>query len=493
MTTLKKTIALSLVGALIGSTVLDSAADARGRHSGGFVRRGGSSQIQRRIGGSIGHRIRQGVQNKGNNGNIGQSIRQRIQNGNKGRIGQSIRQRIQNGNKGKIGQSIRHRVQNGKSLRHGGSLLKTRSGRRRWRVGFFLGHHGWGIGIGQRRYRHYLLFSFLRPVRYYNPYCGGSVGGQGCYDYRNPVLGGGQGNEEGAQLADAAAEAFMRGNFEQALALVDKAVQAMPQNADLHQFRSLVLFAMGKYGEATASAHAALAGGQLWNWETLRGFYPSKDAYEAQYRALQKHTRDNPTDPAPRFLLAYHYLMLGHQEAAATELVAVLQLVPNDELSKAILKSLSESLGKEFKPQKQMAPQPEKKQAIPQPKKPLPPMPLRAGKGEGEQGKGGQEQPKQEQKKPVSMVGTWVASDEKGPVVTLVLKADGKFTWTAKAEQGQDVTISGSYKLESGKLTLSDDKNGNLEGTVTMQGEKKFLLKLTGAPADDPGIVFEKQ
>ena len=56
-----------------------------------------------------------------------------------------------------------------------------------------------------------------------------------------------------------------------------------------------------------------------------------------------------------------------------------------------------------------------------------------------------------------------------------------------------DVTISGSYKLESGKLTLSDDKNGNLEGTVTMQGPKAFLLKLTGAPADDPGIVFEKK
>ena len=115
----------------------------------------------------------------------------------------------------------------------------------------------------------------------------------------------------------------------------------MPKNPDAHQLNSLILFALKQYSQSAAAAHTALTGGPGWNWLTLKSFYPSAAAYTDQLRFLENVARQNELDPGLRFLLAYHYLMMGHTEAGIEQLVRVVALEPRDELSARLLKSFT--------------------------------------------------------------------------------------------------------------------------------------------------------
>ena len=42
----------------------------------------------------------------------------------------------------------------------------------------------------------------------------------------------------------------------------------MPNDASLHEFRALVLFALGQYEQAAATLYAVLSNGPGWDWTT---------------------------------------------------------------------------------------------------------------------------------------------------------------------------------------------------------------------------------
>jgi len=60
---------------------------------------------------------------------------------------------------------------------------------------------------------------------------------------------------------DQARAAFKQQNYDQALSLVDEALKDMPNDAVLHEFRGLILFAVGRYSEAAAAIYAVLSVG----------------------------------------------------------------------------------------------------------------------------------------------------------------------------------------------------------------------------------------
>src|SRR5262249_11214680 len=117
----------------------------------------------------------------------------------------------------------------------------------------------------------------------------------------------------------AARESFRTNDYARALALTDQALAQTPNDPILHEFRALVLFALKRYKEAAATAYAVLTAGPGWNWATLVGLYPDVDTYNAQLRALEASARQTPNDASIRFLLAYHYLVEGHKDAAAAQ------------------------------------------------------------------------------------------------------------------------------------------------------------------------------
>ena len=118
-------------------------------------------------------------------------------------------------------------------------------------------------------------------------------------------------------LLDAARSAFEQGDYAAALAQCDQAIAKLPNDAVLHEFRGLVLFALKRYKEAAGTIYAVLSVGPGWDWTTLSSFYPDVDVYTEQLRALEQYVNANPNAADVRFLLAYHYLTCGHTDAAA--------------------------------------------------------------------------------------------------------------------------------------------------------------------------------
>jgi tetratricopeptide (TPR) repeat protein len=133
---------------------------------------------------------------------------------------------------------------------------------------------------------------------------------------------------------------FKRGDFAGAQAKVDQAIEMVPQDRALHEFRALTLFAQGKYRDAAATLYAVLSGGPGWNWDTVRAFYPDADTYTRQLRALEAHAKQNRQSADERFVLAYHYLVTAQPDAAVKVLEQVHRLLPDDQLSAQILAAL---------------------------------------------------------------------------------------------------------------------------------------------------------
>ena len=114
----------------------------------------------------------------------------------------------------------------------------------------------------------------------------------------------------------------------------------MPNDATLHEFLGLVLFAQGNYEQAAAPLYAVLSVGPGWDWTTLIGNYSDADVYTKQLRGLEGFVKANPKSAKAQFVLAYQYISQGQGQAAIKPLKNVVALQPNDTLSAQLLSKL---------------------------------------------------------------------------------------------------------------------------------------------------------
>ncbi|TWU13255.1 hypothetical protein CA54_20880 [Symmachiella macrocystis] len=387
---------------------------------------------------------------------------------------------------------------------HGGHHHKHGKGFGKWHGGHFghrhgrRHHHGWGFG--HRRHRRYFGWGFglyssfvnVRPTyTYCNPYCVANV--ISVYDYNQPLEVAG----EDPQLSEIASnyfaearEAFYAGDLKTAMEKIELAIKEMPSNSDLHQFRSLVLFSMKQYGQAAASAHVALTAGPGWNWDTLKNLYPSADIYTARLRDLEETRDQNKQDPAIRFLLAYHYLMLNHIESAAKELTQVVALEPRDELAAKMLGTIT---GQEVETQQPAQYQQPAEQ--PQTSVETNSTGLGALSNAGNAGPASTDpvqQPK-EAKLPeqAKIVGEFRASPAEGVEFQFVLNADKTFVWTFKSKD-ETSSFEGTYTVSGNEMTLVRKKDGDKLVGIMTPTEKGFDFKIQGGDPKDPGLKFTK-
>ena len=115
----------------------------------------------------------------------------------------------------------------------------------------------------------------------------------------------------------------------------------MPRDAVLHEFRSLVLFALHRYPESAAAIPAVLDVGPGWDWKTLSSLYPEVDVYTKQLRALEAARDKDPKAADVRFLVGYHYLTIGSPEAALKAFQRASELQPKDAVAAALVATLS--------------------------------------------------------------------------------------------------------------------------------------------------------
>jgi tetratricopeptide (TPR) repeat protein len=268
-----------------------------------------------------------------------------------------------------------------------------------------------------------------------------------------PIAQGGLTAEQQATpLLDAARNAFMQGDYQTALAQVDQAIAQVPNDTVLHEFRGLVLFALGRYKEAAAADYAVLSAGPGWDWTTMSALYPNVDVYTEQLRALEQYIKLHPASSEARFLLAYNYLTCGYSDAAAVQLKDVVRLDPKDQLSAQLLSSIPASGTAE--------------QAVPsQPAAPTKPVDAS------------------------SLVGNWTATRADSATIKLALAADGKFTWGLD-QSGKPRQFSGTYTIANNLLVLKQGANPMMAGQVASLANDRFNFKLVGDNPSDPGLTF---
>ena len=243
--------------------------------------------------------------------------------------------------------------------------------------------------------------------------------------------------------------------------LVQQALGQTPNDPTLHEFLALAQFAQGQYDQAASPLFAVLSVGPGWNWTTLISNYADANVYTQQIRALEAYVKANPQSAPAHFVLGYHYVCQGHNDAAANQYQEAARLQPTDKLSAQLAAQLEPSAAQ-----------------------------LQTGVGATTSTATTSAQPARQGTLP----GRWTATPAKDSQVALTMQEDGSFTWAVTAPGKPATTISGKSTLADGMLTLADqnNQNGALAGKVTWQDENHFKFQVAGGGTNDPGLSFAR-
>ncbi len=254
--------------------------------------------------------------------------------------------------------------------------------------------------------------------------------------------------EKGMLAFETARKAFHDGNYQAALEATNQALVTMPKDAVIHEFRALVLFALGKYHDAATALHPVLAVGPGWDWTTMSGLYADVDTYTKQLRALEGYVDENPKLADGHFLLAYHYLTCGHNDRAAEELAQVQKLLPKDTVSAQLLQMLGKT------PPPESTPESDAKIDV------------------------------------AKLIGAWNATRNGKANFELTLTKDKGFTWTYQEGRKKE-QVKGAYALDGNVLALEPDVGGVMLAEITEPQNGSFVFRMEGAPKSDPGLTFK--
>jgi tetratricopeptide (TPR) repeat protein len=338
---------------------------------------------------------------------------------------------------------------------------------------------------------------------YSNPYSATQVAEQpattnAAYDYSQPI------NVTSApadpaiadsteQIFSAARDRFKAGDYERALDLADQVLKQTPNVAVVHEFRALALFALGRYEDAAAADYAALSAGPGWNWPTLIGLYGDADTYTRQLRALEAYARENPKSSSAPFLLGYHYMIEGHDDAAAAQFETVTQLSPADQLSASFVKALRrppEQVAQSAAPTQEQAPAAGNVPAPtvgPAPAQTQVPAPVLTGGPAPGQTPSTPNPPRP----PAALGGNWKAQPAPDLSVALNLKEDGTFVWDVDSK-GRKQSLQGQASFQDGTLTLQQQQGPPLVGKVTQTKPDSFTFAPPGSGNRGGGLVFNR-
>ena len=182
---------------------------------------------------------------------------------------------------------------------------------------------------------------------------------------------------------------------------------------------------------------------------------------------------------ATRFLLAYHYLMLKHWNAARNQLERVAELEPRDALTKNILAGLN---------------------AAPSVHPPTPRIasPINAERPPGNSANALTAR-SDSSAAPVTLtakngdshVGGWTSHPIPGVTIETTLEPQGHFLWNFK-DGSQTQTFSGTYVRQGDRLVFTRQDGRKMAGVVTPRGNNGFSFRLTQTDPSDPGLAFSK-
>jgi len=263
-----------------------------------------------------------------------------------------------------------------------------------------------------------------------------------------------------AEALDRSRSAFMREDYLAALKDVDEAISYQPGDVAQHEYRALVLFALGRYNDAAGVLNPVLASGPGWDRQTMIGLYRTEDIYLVQLDKLENYVSSAPGRAAPRFLLGYHYLVGGRLEDSEREFSEVARLQPADSIARQLRDLARSSTTENTESQvEETIPDPAKEPAV---------EAISAGQ----------------------LVGTWTSNRGENGIVVLSLRDDGNFTWTFTREDKKS-DFTGTYEIDDRGLLILTTEDSQMVGRIRLPSEKTMTFVLQGGPEGDPGISFE--
>ena len=123
---------------------------------------------------------------------------------------------------------------------------------------------------------------------------------------------------------------FSKGEYQKAKSRLDAHDDEIANDGMVAQIYAMLLFQTGHFADSAKWAHRSLRVSKPFNWDTIQGFYSNPADYSIRYQQLQKRSDQEPERVELRFLLAYHHLMLGHNQHAARELKVVKKTLVDD-------------------------------------------------------------------------------------------------------------------------------------------------------------------
>lgn len=268
----------------------------------------------------------------------------------------------------------------------------------------------------------------------------------------------------GLKSFDAASESFQQGQYDEALKQIDAALEKLPYDPALHEFRALVLFANKDYQQAAATVYAVLSVSPGWDWTTLSGLYADQDVFTGQLRDLETYHKQHANSAAAAFLRGYHYTTCRHTEAAVKQFENAVKLLPDDRFLPQLLALIAGGLEKpHFSP---------------------------AG-GVQEAATNDASNPTNSPTANRTLVGNWRAEPRDSTTITLRLGNDQQFVWTA-THRGSPRIIAGRYAVGEDSMLLAGG-SGTLVGRVQIQPDGAGLeFYLPDNPNSDPGLNFRR-
>jgi tetratricopeptide (TPR) repeat protein len=319
----------------------------------------------------------------------------------------------------------------------------------------------WGIGV-------WSLGNLIYDMGYHsyrNPYPAPRV--ENTYiTYAQPVSVAAAANPPGenssAELAEAKSDealdrsrsSFKQGDYLSASKSVDEAIAHTPGDVTLHEYRSLVFFALGKYADAAGVLNPVLASGPGWSWETMIEFYNSSETYGEQLRRLESFVSNAPDKADARFLLGYHYMVCGHMEKSYEQFAKATELQPADSISRQLRDLTKSSIpdGGESEIEPPVRPEP---------------VPLD------------------------QLAGTWVSDRGQDGKVTFIMTEAGDYTWTFMNGESSS-ELKGTYGLNDKGLLVLTSEDTQMVSIIELKEGSKLHFTLVGAPDGDPGLDFAR-
>ena len=321
--------------------------------------------------------------------------------------------------------------------------------------------NGWGVGY----------------ATYYNPYYAEPLIAQSIpYDYSQPVVvnnyvsSSSAGNDGGTQVTqstpqqeqalssfDQGLAKFKAGQYVAALSNFNASLKELPGDAVVHEVRSLALFANGDYKAAAAGLNSLLSSAPGMDWTTMSGLYGNPEDYTAQFRKLEQFCKANPNDAAAHFVLAYHCLVTGSKDAAVNALQVVVKYQPKDVTAKRMLDAMVPTNSPAVSP---------------------------AGTSTTTVADANAPE--------TDLVGTWT-SQFQDTKIELTIAEDSQFKWNAATKDQSPVSLAGKLTASSDGISLETKEQGSIGGSVKSLSPDSWTLLISGAPATDQGITFQRK